>query len=60
MNTYNFTMIRTYETFFQVDANSYQDAVSKLSEMDIYTIELEQCCVTNEIIIDENESIVNI
>lgn len=52
MNTYNFKMTRVYETLIVVDAEDEQDAFKKLKELGdmIYTIELEQCCVTEETI----------
>lgn len=50
--TYNFKMTRVYETLIVVDAEDEQDAFKKLKELGdmIYTIELEQCCVTEETI----------
>lgn len=48
MQPYTFTMIRTYETIIEIDAENYEEAMKKLSETDVYAIELEQCCVTDE------------
>ena len=43
------TMIRTYETSFTVKAESNEEAIEKVKAMeDKYTVELEQCCVTQE------------
>lgn len=56
--TYNFKMTRVYETLIVVDAEDEQDAFKKLKELGdmIYTIELEQCCVTEETIeLDKND-----
>jgi hypothetical protein len=50
MNPYTFTMTRTYETIIEIEADNYEEAVQKLSETDVYAIELEQCCVTDEIV----------
>jgi hypothetical protein len=54
MKSYTFTMTRTYETLIEVDANDYEEAIRKLSETDVYAIELEQCCVTDEVVINED------
>lgn len=50
MKTYTFKMTRVYETLIVVDAESESEAFKKLNELGdmIYTIELEQCCVTEE------------
>lgn len=53
-------MTRTYETIIEVDAESYEDAVKKLSETDVYAIEMEQCCVTDEVIEGDNGSVKDI
>lgn len=41
-------MKRTYETLIEIDADNYDEALDKLGKMDVYTIEMEQCCVTEE------------
>jgi len=48
MKTYTFKMTRVYETLIVVDAENEQDAFNKLKEIDVYQIELEQCCVVQE------------
>lgn len=57
MKTYTFKMTRVYETLIVVDAENEKDAFKKLNELGdmIYTIELEQCCVTEEKIELETE-----
>ena len=43
-------MTRIYETLIEIDAENHNEAFEKLDELGdmIYTIELEQCCVTEE------------
>jgi hypothetical protein len=41
-------MTRVYETLIEVKAKNELDADKKLSELDIYQIELEQCCIVSE------------
>lgn len=53
MKNYTFTLTRTYETVIEIDATTKKDALKKLYEMDIYAVELEQCCVVEETIQDE-------
>lgn len=53
MKNYTFTLTRTYETVIEIDATNKKDALKKLHEMDIYAVELEQCCVVEETIQDE-------
>lgn len=49
MKTYTFTMSRTYETIFEIEAQNYAEAVNKLhKDVDRYAVEMEQCCVINE------------
>lgn len=49
MKTYTFTMLRTYETIFEIEAQNYAEAVNKLhKDVDRYAVEMEQCCVINE------------
>ena len=55
MGTYTFKMTRGYETLIVVDAKNEQDAFNKLKEIDVYQIELEQCCVVQEDIELEDE-----
>lgn len=53
-----FTITRTYETVIEVDTDNYEEALKLLSEVDVYTVELEQCCCIDEIVTDENGHIV--
>ena len=55
MKTYTFKMTRVYETLIVVDAENKDDAFNKLKEIDVYQIELEQCCVVQEDIELEDE-----
>ena len=48
MKTFIYKMTRVYETLIEVEAKNELDADKKLSELDIYQIELEQCCVVYE------------
>lgn len=48
MENYTFKMTRVYETLIVVDAENKEDAFNKLKEIDVYQIELEQCCVVQE------------
>ena len=49
MKTYTFTMQRVYETIFEIEAENYGEAVTKLhKDVDKYAVEMEQCCVINE------------
>ena len=48
MEKYTFKMTRVYETLIVVDAENKEDAFNKLKEIDVYQIELEQCCVVQE------------
>lgn len=57
--THTFTMTRTYETIIEVEADSHEHALQQLSKIDVYSIELEQCCVTEEVIKDENGLVIN-
>jgi hypothetical protein len=59
MKTFTLTMTRTYETIFEVEADSVSDAIANLyKNNDRYAVELEQCCVIDEKIecIKEDES----
>jgi len=56
MKTYNFLMSRTYHTTLQVEAESEQEAREKLNKLDLYSVELDQCCVVDEHIILESET----
>jgi hypothetical protein len=55
MGKYTFKMTRVYETLIVVDAENKDDAFNKLKEIDVYQIELEQCCVVEEDIKLEDE-----
>lgn len=57
---YTFTIKRTYETIVNVDAETYYKALIKLSDKDIYSLELEQCCVIEEFVEGEYGLIKNI
>ena len=49
MKTYTFTMSRTYETIFEIEAENKSEALNKLHKMeDRYAAEMEQCNVINE------------
>jgi hypothetical protein len=48
MKTFIYKMTRVYETLIEVEAKNELDADKKLSELDIYQIELEQCCIVYE------------
>lgn len=50
MEKYTFKMTRVYETLIVVDAENESEAFKKLNELGdmIYTIEFEQCFVTEE------------
>jgi hypothetical protein len=48
MKTFIYKITRVYETLIEVEAKNELDADKKLSELDIYQIELEQCCVVYE------------
>lgn len=43
-------MTRVYETLIEIQAENHNDAFKKLNELgdNIYTIELEQCCIVSE------------
>ncbi len=55
MEKYTFKMTRVYETLIVVDAENESEAFNKLKEIDVYQIELEQCCVVQEDIELEDE-----
>jgi len=50
MSNYRIKMTRVYETIFEFDATSQQDAWNQFEalENEKYAVELEQCCVTEE------------
>lgn len=56
MKNYTFKMTRVYETIIEIEAENEQDASNKLKEIDVYQIELEQCCVVEEKIELESET----
>ena len=47
--TMKFIITRTYETIIEVDAEDLETAEKQLAEIDIYVVELEQCCVDETI-----------
>jgi hypothetical protein len=48
-----FIITRTYETIIEVDAEDLETAEKQLAEIDIYAVELEQCCCVDETITHE-------
>jgi len=60
MENFTFTMTRTYETVIEIEASNYEDALKQLSETDVYAIELEQCCVTDEIVFHDCMTVTDI
>jgi hypothetical protein len=48
MNTYKFKMTRVYETIIKVEAENENDAFNRLRDIEVYQMELEQCCVVDE------------
>ena len=50
-------MTHTYETIIEIDADNYSDAEKKLSEIDVYAIEMEQCCCIEESVSYEDKII---
>ncbi len=48
MKTYIYKMTRVYETIIEIDAENELDASRKIADLDLYQIELEQCCVVHE------------
>jgi hypothetical protein len=55
MTNYTFTINRKYETLVEIESDTYESALEKLSKTDIYSIELEQCCVVEENIVCEEK-----
>ena len=51
--THKFIVQRTYETIVEIEAENIQEALEQLSKTDIYAIEMEQCCVVEETLTDE-------
>jgi len=52
MNNYRFKMVRTYVTYFEVEAEHLADAKAKAwDSTDKYRDELDQCYVTDEEIV---------
>lgn len=51
MTNYRVTINRTYTTHVEVNANSEEEALEMLNDMDIYEMELEQMNTTEEITI---------
>ena len=54
-----FIITRTYETLIEFDTDDYQQALKQLSEIDIYHEEMEQCCVIEVSVTDENGNPIN-
>lgn len=51
MPTYKVTMTRVYETIFEFEASSEEDALKQFESMDDtnkFATELEQCCVIED------------
>lgn len=48
MKTFKYTLTRVYETIIEIEAKNELDADKKLSELNIYQIESEQCNVLYE------------
>lgn len=49
MAKYTITMIRTYETTLEYDADTPEQALEQYTQdQEKYAVELEQCCVTSE------------
>lgn len=51
MPTYKVTMTRVYETVFEFEASSKEDALNQFEAMDDtnkFATELEQCCVIED------------
>ena len=55
MKTFTYKMTRVYETIIEVEAENKIDARIKFDQLDIYQIELEQCCITYQDIELEND-----
>ena len=51
---YTFKVYRTYETIIEIEADNYVDALLKFSETDIPSVELEQCCVVEELTLSDH------
>jgi hypothetical protein len=52
MKTYNFEMLRTYSTMFEIEADTQQEAIDKFKALgdSIYTEEMVQCEVIEEVV----------
>ena len=50
MKTYFFTMLRTYDTWIEVEAENPEEAIKEFEKLgdNIYNLELEQNCVNEE------------
>lgn len=58
MKPYTFIVKRTYETIIELEADNYEQALEKLSTTNVYYLEMEQLCVTDEIVETEDGEIV--
>lgn len=59
MNTYNVTLLRTYATDFEIEAESYEEAREKFYALgdSVYEKELQQCEVIEEqVLVNQNLS----
>jgi hypothetical protein len=52
MPVFNFELLRTYSTMFEIEADTQLDAIRQFKELgdEIYSQELEQCNVTEEVV----------
>jgi hypothetical protein len=48
MRNFKYKIVRVYETIIEIEAKNELDADKKLSELDIFQIELDQCNVLYE------------
>lgn len=53
MKTYTFIIKRVYSTLVEVEATTKKEALQQLHEMDINSIEREQSCVVESVVIDQ-------
>lgn len=53
MKDFTFTLTRTYETIIEIEADNYDDALKQLYSTDVYAVELEQCCVLDETMVND-------
>jgi len=52
MSVFNFELLRTYSTMFEIEADTQQQAIDKLKALgdSIYTEEMKQCEVIEEVV----------